>query len=95
LPGQAPYTLAEIRDSLEREIDDAGPAALARLNERLDDAGAGWNYCPSDPLARRLHHVLADNLLERESAIFGIEHLAPPVGMTRPMSATRGDCSTR
>ena len=73
---QDPHTLADIRESLEREIDEAGPEALVRLNERLDNAGADWSYCPPDPLARRIHHVLADKLLEPESAMFGIEHVA-------------------
>src|SRR5258708_24413695 len=70
---QDPETLGDIRESLEREIDEAGPEALARLNQRLDDAGADWSYCPRDPLARRIHHVLADKLLEPDSALFGIE----------------------
>jgi 1-acyl-sn-glycerol-3-phosphate acyltransferase len=77
---QDPRTLGDIRESLEREIDEAGPEALVRLNERLDHAGADWSYCPRDPLARRIHHVLADKLLEPDSAMFGIEHLAALAG---------------
>ena len=72
--------LGDIRESLEREIDEAGPEALVRLNERLDNAGADWSYCPRDPLARRIHHVVADKLLEPDSAIFGIEHVAALAG---------------
>jgi 1-acyl-sn-glycerol-3-phosphate acyltransferase len=72
---QDPQTLHGVRDALERAIDDAGPSALADLNQRLDDAGADWSYCPRDPLARRIHHVLADRLLEPDSALFGLEHV--------------------
>jgi 1-acyl-sn-glycerol-3-phosphate acyltransferase len=72
---QEPHTRRDIQDALGRAIDDAGPTALARLNERLDDAGADWSYCPSDPLARRIHHVLADKLLEPNSTLFGLEHV--------------------
>ena len=71
-----PRTLAAIRDALEREIDAGGPEALALLNARLDDSGNGWHYCQADPLARRIHHVLADSLLHPESALHGVEHAA-------------------
>src|SRR3954454_10969430 len=71
-----PRTLAAIRDALEREIDAGGPEALALLNARLDDSGSGWHYCQADPLARRIHHVLADSLLHRESALHGLEYAA-------------------
>jgi len=47
-----------------------GRRHFAHLNERLDDAGADWSYCSRDPLARRIHHVLADKLLEPDSALF-------------------------
>ena len=71
-----PRTLSAIREALEREIDGAGPEALALLNERLGDSGNGWHYCQADPLARRIHHVLADSLLHHESALYGVEHAA-------------------
>jgi 1-acyl-sn-glycerol-3-phosphate acyltransferase len=80
LSHQDPRTLNDIRESLEREIDAAGTAALAGLNERLATAGADWSYYPRDPLARRIHHVLADTLLPRESTLSGIERVAPLVG---------------
>ena len=72
---QEPHTRHDIQAALGRAIDDAGPSALARMNERLDDAGADWSYCPRDPLARRIHHVLADKLLEPNSALLGLEHV--------------------
>ena len=76
IAGQDARTLDEIRDSLEREIDEAGPEALGGLNERLTTAGADWDYCPPDPLARRIHHVLGDRLLDQDSALSGIAHVA-------------------
>jgi 1-acyl-sn-glycerol-3-phosphate acyltransferase len=66
-------TVDEIRGALEREIDDAGPAALVELKARLA-ADDGWTYYPPDPLARRIHHVLAARLLQPDSQLIGIEH---------------------
>jgi 1-acyl-sn-glycerol-3-phosphate acyltransferase len=76
LAGNDSRTLAGIRQALEREIDAAGPSALADLGERLANTGSSWSFFPRDPLARRIHHVLADRLLEPTSALSGIEHLA-------------------
>jgi len=76
LAGQDAETLDEIREALERELDAAGPGALLRLGERLGTSGADWEYYPRDPLARRIHHVLADSILQPDSALFGLEHLA-------------------
>lgn len=67
---------AEIRAALERKIDEAGPDALVRLGVQLATAGADWDYYPPDLLARRIHYVLADRILQPDSALFGIEHLA-------------------
>ena len=80
LSGQDAPTLAAIRVELERELDAAGPDALVRLGERLANDGADWDFYPADPLARRIHHVLADRLLEPDSALFGVEHLAAVAG---------------
>jgi 1-acyl-sn-glycerol-3-phosphate acyltransferase len=80
LSHQDTRTLKDIRESLGREIDDAGPDALAGLNERLAGAGADWTYYPPDPLARRIHHVLADRLLPRESSLIGLERVTPLLG---------------
>ena len=73
-------TLHDIRASVEREIDDGGPGALAGLTERLASAGADWSYYPSDPLARRIHHLLADRLLPPESSLIGLELVTPVLG---------------
>jgi 1-acyl-sn-glycerol-3-phosphate acyltransferase len=66
--------LDDIRVALEREIDAAGPEALVSLKARLA-ADDGWTYYPPDPLARRIHHLLADRFLERGSTVEGLPHL--------------------
>lgn len=68
-------TVGDVRAALETEIDAAGPAALLELKARLD-ADLGWNYYPRDPLAQRIHHLLADRFLQATSRVLGVEHLA-------------------
>jgi Acyltransferase len=80
LSNQDRRLLVRLREALEREIDLAGPAALRTLNERLERAGREWAYSPPDPLARRIHHVLADFLLHPESSFGGLEHVAEVAG---------------
>jgi 1-acyl-sn-glycerol-3-phosphate acyltransferase len=84
LAGHDLLTLEDIRQALEREIDDAGPDALVRLKQRLTEADNGWDYHPSDPLARRIHHLLADRLLHPESTLVGIGHVEALTG--RPVA---------
>ena len=72
--GHAPG-IREIRASLERTIDEAGPDAIDGLVMRLAEAGSDWRYYPSDPLARRIHHVLASQVLQHEPIVTGVEHL--------------------
>ena len=67
--------VGEIRATLERAIDDAGPHAVEALGRRLARAGTDWSYYPSDPLARRIHHVLAGCVLQQEPVVSGAEHL--------------------
>src|SRR5262245_3461553 len=69
-----------MRNSLEQEIDEAGADALTRLGERLAGDGAEWDYYPPDPLARRIHHVLADRILKPGSTLVGLEHLQAAAG---------------
>lgn len=52
----------DIRAALEHQIDRAGPDALLALKARLV-ADNGWDYYPPDPLARRIHHLLAGRFL--------------------------------
>jgi 1-acyl-sn-glycerol-3-phosphate acyltransferase len=68
--------MGAIRESLGRVIDEAGPDALTFLGKRLAGAGSDWSYYPSDPLARHIHHVLADRVLEQEPVLLGTEYLA-------------------
>ena len=64
-------TLDEISACLSRELDSAGPRALIRLSRALSTAGADWSYYPRDPLARRIHQVLADRILLPDSSLQG------------------------
>jgi 1-acyl-sn-glycerol-3-phosphate acyltransferase len=66
--------LEDVRAALAAEIDAAGPAALIALRERLT-ADHGWSYYPPDPLARRIHHVLAHRFVRAESAVLGTDAL--------------------
>lgn len=75
LPGHDLLTAEDIRAQLEREVDDAGLDAVLGLKARLE-RDDGWAYYPRDPLARRIHHALADRFLGPESALRGVEHLA-------------------
>lgn len=79
LAGQDLLTLADIRAALERELDGCGLDALIGLKTRLT-ADHGWGYYARDPLAQRIHHLLADRLLEPASTGVGIDRLAalPP-----------------
>ena len=67
-------TAEDVRGALELEIDHAGPDALVALRERLA-TDCGWAYHPPDPLARRIHHVLADRFLQPGSRLSGFPHL--------------------
>jgi 1-acyl-sn-glycerol-3-phosphate acyltransferase len=75
LVGLDRVTLGDIRAALEREIDEAGPDALMALRARLVTDN-GWDYHAPDPLAQRIHHLLAERFLKRESQLLGTDHLA-------------------
>ncbi len=74
LPVEDLLTQQDIRAALEREIDAAGPDAVVALKARLA-ADDGWAYYPPDPLARRIHHLLADRFLAPDSAVVGAGHV--------------------
>src|SRR5689334_9885558 len=80
LAGRDEPTMSGMRVTLERVLDAAGPAMLDELNHRLEAAGADWTYYPPDPLARRLHHALADAILDPQSTVTGLDHLASVQG---------------
>jgi len=71
---------APIHQLLSREIDEAGQDALQSLSVRLASAGADWDYNPPNPLARRLHQLLAERFLKPDSTFRGAEHLAALAG---------------
>jgi 1-acyl-sn-glycerol-3-phosphate acyltransferase len=74
LADQDLLTLTQIREALDHELTAAGPRALMRLHEGLL-AETGWDFSPADPLAKRVHRVLADRLLEPGSTLVGIDHV--------------------
>ena len=97
LGGRDPETLDEIRQTLAREIDAAGQAALRTLVERLATDGGDWSYYSPNPLARHIHHVLADRVLQPDSALFGLEHVtavadAPVVIFSNHLSYSDANC---
>ena len=73
LADQDLLTLRDIRAALEREIDAAGADALLALQGRLV-ADNGWDYYPRDPLAQRIHHLLADRFLGHGSELREAQH---------------------
>ena len=72
--------LSEIRNAIEAEIDAVGPQGLDDLNRRLARAGEDWSYYERDPLARRIHHRLADRILLSGSTLIGAEHVDAVAG---------------
>jgi 1-acyl-sn-glycerol-3-phosphate acyltransferase len=80
LSDRDPQILGSIRAALHHEVEQAGPEALAHLGGRLAEAGADWIYYPPDPLARRIHHVLAEQVLPAESVLTGVEHVTALAG---------------
>lgn len=79
LGGDDLLTRRDIREVLEREVDEAGAAAVLALKERLTTEH-GWEYYPRDPLAQRLHHLLADRFLEPDSGVLDAEVLRGVAG---------------
>ncbi len=67
---------ASIRRTLAREIDDAGPDALALLSRRLSTTGADWGYYGRDPLVRRIHHTLAAAVFDQPPLVSGVDGLS-------------------
>lgn len=80
LHGYEGEQLEEIRGALGRLIDEAGEDALRTLNRRLAVAGNDWEFYPHDPLTRKIHHLLADRVLEPASVLHGVEHIAAAAG---------------
>ena len=73
----------EIRECVERAIDECGPGAIDALSARLLTAGTDWAYYAPDPLARRIHHALATRVMRPEPVVEGAQHLETVQG--RPL----------
>jgi 1-acyl-sn-glycerol-3-phosphate acyltransferase len=65
----------DVRAALERELASGDAGELLALEKHLA-ADDGWAYYPPDPLARRIHHLLADRFLAADSRLVGRDHLA-------------------
>ena len=73
--GQDLPTRERIRTALEGEVDAAGPRAVVDLKARVIEDNS-WGYYPPDPLARRIHHRLADQFVTADSEVIGADRLA-------------------
>ena len=80
LPEFDAESVEDIRRLLNREVDRAGPDALYALNRRLASVGSDWSYYPRDPLAGRIHELLAERVLNKGSRIVGPELLLRVTG---------------
>lgn len=97
LAGHDPQKRDDIRRALARLIDAAGPDELGALNDRFAKDGGDWSYYPPDPLARHIHHLLADKILQPDSSLFGMEHVgavgpAPVVIFSNHLSYSDANC---
>jgi 1-acyl-sn-glycerol-3-phosphate acyltransferase len=66
---------AAVRKPVERAIHELGEASVGELQTRLAQPSDAWSYYPRDPLAQRVHHVLASLVLREPPRISGLEHL--------------------
>jgi 1-acyl-sn-glycerol-3-phosphate acyltransferase len=80
LANQDPGALAAMRTAVVAEIDGMPNTSLVALARRLATAGEDWSYYESDPVARRLHHVLADHILKPGSKLEGMDHVRAVAG---------------
>ena len=65
----------EVRRPVERAIEELGEASVQGLQTRLMQSSDAWSYYPRDPLAHRVHHVLAGLVLKDPPVISGQQHL--------------------
>jgi len=97
LAGRDAQTIEEIRHALAHDIAAAGQPAFTALVERLATDGGDWTYYPPDPLARHIHHVLADRILQPGSTTLGVEHVTaaaqrPVVIFSNHLSYSDANC---
>ena len=69
----------DVRAVLEREIGSRGDRELLALKSHLT-ADDGWAYYPPHPLARRIHHRLADRVVTADSRLVGASHITATIG---------------
>jgi 1-acyl-sn-glycerol-3-phosphate acyltransferase len=70
-----PEAVEELRGRLSTVLDDSGRIGLTRLFKRIATTGSEWSYYPSDPLARKIHGIVGDVTLGKDSVLEGKEHL--------------------
>jgi 1-acyl-sn-glycerol-3-phosphate acyltransferase len=80
LANQDPAALAAMRAAVVAQIDAVPNGSILALSRRLANAGEEWSYYESDPVARGLHHVLADHILRPGSTLHGIENVHAVTG---------------
>jgi 1-acyl-sn-glycerol-3-phosphate acyltransferase len=73
LSNQDADTLEDVRAAVDREMDLAGGRGFSDLLRRLATAGNDWSYFEADPLARRIHDVIAERLLGPDSRVMGMD----------------------
>ena len=66
---------AVVRRPVERAIADLGQVAVDELRARLGQPSDAWSYYPRDPLAQRVHHVLAGVVLREPPKVSGQANL--------------------
>ena len=90
LPEFDPATVCDIRETLTQTVDEAGPDGLEALNVRLASVGADWSHYPKDPLASRVHDLLAGRVLGPGSTLLGREHLLAECRRMGPAARRKG-----
>ena len=67
---------AAVRGRVEQAIEElGGDDSVTALQARLAQTSDAWSYYPRDPLAQRVHHVLAGVILTHPPAVSGLAHL--------------------
>ncbi|MEO7133891.1 MAG: lysophospholipid acyltransferase family protein [Vicinamibacterales bacterium] len=64
-----------VRGPIERAIEELGDASVTNLKARLAQSSDAWSYYPRDPLAQRVHHVLAGLVLKDPPVVTGEANL--------------------
>jgi 1-acyl-sn-glycerol-3-phosphate acyltransferase len=80
LKDETAESLDRFRLAVGREFQQAGAEGVGHLGVRLKTTGEDWTYYPRDPLAKRIHDVLANWILEPDSSVAGLEHVAAVAG---------------